>query len=586
MRQFVVSARKYRPVRFREVMSQAHITTTLQNAIAGKKIAHAFLFCGPRGVGKTTCARIFAKAINCLQLTETIEPCNDCANCISFASNSSMNVYELDAASNNSVEDIRDLVDQIRYVPQIGKYKIYIIDEVHMLSNTAFNAFLKTLEEPPAYAIFILATTERHKILPTILSRCQIFNFNNIQSVDIVAQLKSIAIEESIAYEESALQIIAQKAEGAMRDALSMFDLIATSVGKDGTITYACTRDHLQLLDYDYYFKCTDALLAKDIATVLALYDSILRAGFNGRYFITGLGEHVRNLLVCHDRSTLPLLEVADHIRPSYAAHASRCPMPFLLHVLKLLNQCDIHYNAAHHQRLHVELTLIQMATDYLPDSGAVTGDAEYAVLSDGHKKKTADISHNTTVQPHVDIVQNNTDVQCGSNNTVPVYAQKTLVIPSLEALKASLTLPKKKVNSVLKAKPKTKEEKMRSRQEPIQKEGIRSLLDMYGEQLKKNGNLAGYYLLGQPIEVKNQVIIVSLINPVQNETFNSLKGALLVYLRAELHNDDITIQAVDCMQAEQVKKPYTDHEKLVYLSKKNAAIALMRAQLRLEIAY
>lgn len=280
-------------------------------------------------MGKTTCARILAKAINCLEITAEIEPCNHCANCLSLSSNRALHVYELDAASHNSVEDMRDLVSQVRYGPQTGKYKIYIIDEVHMLSNAAFNALLKTLEEPPSYAIFILATTERHKVLPTILSRCQIFNFNRIKLEDIVTQLKTIAKQTSIDYEESALQLIAQKAEGAMRDALSMFDLITTSGGIGGTITYTNTRDHLQILDYDYYFKCTEACLTGNVPAVLSLYDTVLRKGFNGHHFIVGLGEHLRNVLVCKDSATLPLLAVTDNIRPRYAEYATRCTMPF-----------------------------------------------------------------------------------------------------------------------------------------------------------------------------------------------------------------------------------------------------------------
>lgn len=386
MSQFVVSARKYRPTTFKDVISQPHITTTLKNAIASGQLAHAFLFCGPRGVGKTTCARILAKAINCLQVTEAVEPCNQCTNCISLSNNSSMNVYELDAASNNSVEDIRDLVGQVRYAPQLGKYKIYIIDEVHMLSNAAFNAFLKTLEEPPSYALFILATTERHKILPTILSRCQIFNFNRIKIEDIVTQLQTIATQEAIPYEASALQLIAQKAEGAMRDALSMFDLMVTAVGAGGTITYAHARDHLQILDDDYYFKCTAAFLQGDIPAALSLYDAVLRAGFHGHHFVAGLGEHLRNLLVCKESATLPLLEVTDNMRPRYAEYAAKCTVPFLVKALTRLNQCDMGYKASQHQRLHVELALIELATNHLPVPENRPVPAEPLSKSDGQK--------------------------------------------------------------------------------------------------------------------------------------------------------------------------------------------------------
>lgn len=445
MSQFVVSARKYRPATFKDVISQPHITTTLKNAIASGQLAHAFLFCGPRGVGKTTCARILAKAINCLQVTEAVEPCNQCTNCLSLSSNSSMNVYELDAASNNSVEDIRDLVGQVRYTPQVGKYKIYIIDEVHMLSNAAFNAFLKTLEEPPSYAIFILATTERHKVLPTILSRCQIFNFNRIKLGDIVTQLKAIAAQESISYEESALQLIAQKAEGAMRDALSMFDLITTSTG--GTITYAATRDHLQILDYDYYFKCTEACLQGNIPAVLSLYDAVLRAGFNGHHFVVGLGEHLRNLLVCKDNATTPLLEVTDNIRPLYAEYATKCTMPFLLRALERLNQCDIGYKSSQHQRLHVELALIELATSHLsvPESTPKADHPKEPVIA---KPKRAD----ATRSPITPLAKSNPIMDDLPTKPV-VQKPETITIPTLASLKSILTEKEKSNESDVKKK-------------------------------------------------------------------------------------------------------------------------------------
>lgn len=451
MSEFVVSARKYRPTSFKDVISQSHITTTLKNAIAHKQLAHSFLFCGPRGVGKTTCARILAKAINCIQVTDTSEPCNHCTNCISFSNNSSMNVYELDAASNNSVEDIRDLVDQVRYAPQMGRYKIYIIDEVHMLSNAAFNAFLKTLEEPPSYAIFILATTERHKVLPTILSRCQIFNFNRIKLEDIVTQLQTIALQESIPYEPSALQLIAQKAEGAMRDALSMFDLIATSARTEEMVTYAMARDHLQLLDHDYYFKCTEAFLAGDIPAVLSLYDAILRAGFNGHHFVVGLGEHLRNLMVCKNSATIPLLEVTDNLRPQYAEHAARCTIAFLLRALTLLNQCDIGYKSSHHQRLHVELLLIALASIQLSDiENEASKIRPTPSLPDKTKKEKQlaekpGVTQASLVEPSA--IETITKPAATSKSTpsqvvenAPPRQRETIAIPKLETLKSLLT--------------------------------------------------------------------------------------------------------------------------------------------------
>jgi DNA polymerase-3 subunit gamma/tau len=361
MENFVVSARKYRPSNFKSVVGQGHITTTLKNAIKNNHLAQAFLFCGPRGVGKTTCARILAKTINCQNLTADYEACNACDSCKAFNNNASFNVHELDAASNNSVDDIRNLVEQVRYAPQQGQYKIYIIDEVHMLSNQAFNAFLKTLEEPPKYAIFILATTEKHKIIPTILSRCQIFDFNRIQITDITHHLKYIATEEKIEAEEEALRLIATKADGALRDALSIFDLIVTySAGK--RVTYQETISNLHILDYDYYFKVLDALLSGSISEALMIFDEILKKGFDGHNFISGLMEHLRDLMVCKDQSTIELIQVSDSAKERYLQQSQQAGISFLLSALNICSQCDIHYKTSKNQRLHVELALMKMA--------------------------------------------------------------------------------------------------------------------------------------------------------------------------------------------------------------------------------
>ncbi|WP_186758472.1 DNA polymerase III subunit gamma/tau [Echinicola salinicaeni] len=361
MENFVVSARKYRPSNFKSVVGQQHITTTLKNAIKNNHLAQAFLFCGPRGVGKTTCARILAKTINCENLRENFEACNECDSCKAFNTNSSFNVHELDAASNNSVDDIRNLVDQVRYAPQKGAYKIYIIDEVHMLSTQAFNAFLKTLEEPPKYAIFILATTEKHKIIPTILSRCQIFDFNRIQIKDIAEHLKYISSEEEIEYEDEALRLIAAKADGALRDALSIYDLIVTySAGNK--LTYQETINNLHILDYDYYFKVTDALLEESISNVLLTFDEILKKGFDGHNFIVGLSEHFRNLMVCKDAATVELLQVSESAQERYVEQAAKSSLSFLLSALNICNQCDMQYKGSKNQRLHVELALMKLA--------------------------------------------------------------------------------------------------------------------------------------------------------------------------------------------------------------------------------
>ena len=360
MENYIVSARKYRPSTFESVVGQRALTTTLKNAIATQKLAHAYLFCGPRGVGKTTCARIFAKTINCMTPTADGEACNQCESCVAFNEQRSYNIHELDAASNNSVDDIRQLVEQVRIPPQIGKYKVYIIDEVHMLSASAFNAFLKTLEEPPRHAIFILATTEKHKMLPTILSRCQIYDFNRISVEDTVNHLSYVASKEGITAEPEALNVIAMKADGGMRDALSIFDQVVSFTG--GNITYKSVIDNLNVLDYEYYFRLTDCFLENKVSDALLLFNDILNKGFDGSHFITGLSSHFRDLLVGKDPVTLPLLEVGASIRQSYQEQAQKCPLPFLYRAMKLCNECDLNYRISKNKRLLVELTLIQVA--------------------------------------------------------------------------------------------------------------------------------------------------------------------------------------------------------------------------------
>ena len=360
MENYIVSARKYRPSTFESVVGQRALTTTLKNAIATQKLAHAYLFCGPRGVGKTTCARIFAKTINCMTPTADGEACNQCESCVAFNEQRSYNIHELDAASNNSVDDIRQLVEQVRIPPQIGKYKVYIIDEVHMLSASAFNAFLKTLEEPPRHAIFILATTEKHKILPTILSRCQIYDFNRISVEDTVNHLSYVASKEGITAEPEALNVIAMKADGGMRDALSIFDQVVSFTG--GNITYKSVIDNLNVLDYEYYFRLTDCFLEHKVRDALLLFNDILNKGFDGSHFITGLSSHFRDLLVGKDPVTLPLLEVGASIRQRYQEQAQKCPLPFLYRAMKLCNECDLNYRISKNKRLLVELTLIQVA--------------------------------------------------------------------------------------------------------------------------------------------------------------------------------------------------------------------------------
>ena len=359
MENFIVSARKYRPASFDTVIGQHSITSTLRNAILNKQLAQAYLFCGPRGVGKTTCARIFAKTINCMNLQPNAEPCNECESCKAFNSGRSLNIHELDAASNNSVDDIRGLVDQVRILPQVGKYSVYIIDEVHMLSASAFNAFLKTLEEPPAHAIFILATTEKHKILPTILSRCQIYDFNRIKVPDTIEHLKRIATKEGVQAEEEALNVIAQKADGAMRDALSIFDQVVSFCGKD--LTYDKVIENLNVLDYDYYFKLTDLFHDGKVAETFLLFNEIMEKGFDAGNLVSGLGRHFRDLLVAKEEITVQLLEVSASIKERYLKQAKTVTPEFIFDALKVIEQCEMQYKMRVEKRLCVELTLIKL---------------------------------------------------------------------------------------------------------------------------------------------------------------------------------------------------------------------------------
>lgn len=368
MDNYIVSARKYRPMTFNSVVGQRALTTTLKNAIASGKLAHAYLFCGPRGVGKTTCARIFAKTINCLSPTPEGEACNQCESCVAFNEQRSFNIHELDAASNNSVDDIRSLIEQVRIPPQIGKYKVYIIDEVHMLSQAAFNAFLKTLEEPPHHAIFILATTEKHKILPTILSRCQIYDFSRITIKDTVEHLQYVANQENVKTEPEALNVLAQKADGGMRDALSIFDQVVSFTG--GNVTYKAVIENLNVLDYEYYFRLTDCILANNVVEGLLILNEILSKGFDGNNVVTGIASHFRDLLLCKDIKTAELFEVGASIRERYIETAKKCSNEFLYKAIELVNESDLNYRYSRNKRLLSDLTIIRLCQLSSPQAG------------------------------------------------------------------------------------------------------------------------------------------------------------------------------------------------------------------------
>ncbi|MFA6873384.1 MAG: DNA polymerase III subunit gamma/tau [Bacteroidaceae bacterium] len=428
MEKYIVSARKYRPSNFNAVVGQEALTTTLKNAIATGKLAHAYLFCGPRGVGKTTCARIFAKTINCLSPLPNGEACDECESCKAFAEQRSYNIHELDAASNNSVEDIKQLMEQVRIPPQIGKYKVFIIDEVHMLSTSAFNAFLKTLEEPPAHTIFILATTEKHKLLPTILSRCQIYDFNRMSIEDIVRNLQAIVEKEGLTAEPEALNVIAQKADGGMRDALSIFDQVVSFT--EGKVTYKGVIEDLNVLDYEYYFRLIDFFLANKVSEALLTYDEILRKGFDAPHFINGLANHLRDLLVSQDAQTISLLEVAESVKIRYQQQATKCPTKFLSRAMKLCNQCDLNYRLSNNKRFLVELTLIQLAQLTEEGSEADEGDGRSPkILKPLFKKAAANGMSTPAKQPINEVPQANAQEADKSQTSIqqPSVAQENV---------------------------------------------------------------------------------------------------------------------------------------------------------------
>ena len=583
MKNFVVSARKYRPAVFDHVVGQPHITTTLKNAIKDKHLAQAFLFCGPRGVGKTTCARILAKTINCQQVTVGTEPCNACASCTSFNSGRSLNIYELDAASNNSVEDIRALVEQVRYSPQAGQYKVYIIDEVHMLSNAAFNAFLKTLEEPPSYAIFILATTEKHKIIPTILSRCQIFDFHRIQPKDIVQQLKHIAQQEGITYEEEALHLMGQKADGALRDALSIFDLLVTfSSGQ--SVSLQATLEHLHILDHAYYFKLTDACLQRNPGAALLIYDEILRSGFDGHHFITGLREHFRNLMMGQDVATLQLLEAADSVKEQYQIQAARASLAFLFKALNIANQCDLHYKNSNNKRLHVELALIELT--HIQEVDQLAGIMKNP-LTQLHSKPSTPTTTPTSVlasPQRKDTEKNNGE---GKNEGKAVGSASLLPAKKVSTLQATIKLPQidqlKKSFDQQKPSPFSQPPERITTQRPITQEAVHQHWQTYAKKLKTAGKMSEYSLLNQDITLADTTIVLQLVNAVQQDILAGIQEDLMAYLRKILQCPALELKGV-VVPAEKNTKPYTAQEKFNYLVEKYPDLRMFQEKLCLEV--
>ena len=612
--EYIVSARKYRPTTFDSVVGQAALTTTLKNAVKSGKLAHAYLFCGPRGVGKTTCARIFAKAINCQNPTAEGEACNECESCQSFNEQRSLNIFELDAASNNSVEHIKTLMEQTRIPPQLGRYKVFIIDEVHMLSTAAFNAFLKTLEEPPAHVIFILATTEKHKILPTILSRCQIYDFERMTVRNTIDHLKTVAEKEGIQYEEQALAVIAEKADGGMRDALSIFDQ-ATSFCQ-GNITYDKVIEDLNVLDAENYFKIIDLSIINNVSDIMVLLNSIINKGFDGGLLIQGLAKHVRNVLMAKDPQTLPLLEVSDKQRDRYQEQAKKCETRFLYQALKLMNQCDINYRQSSNKRLLVELTLIEIAQITQPDDGASAGRRPKRLKS--LFKYLIQQSQPKSATPQV-VAAEAPVCKPSPNNPSSQSSPNPQTTPSSPNTPSSLNTPKTPTNQPAKAKPAAPTTSLKNigfSWTKLRQDGksskinfVDSLSDIKGgqvnDQLFSQEDLELQWmsmcnrmsdkqpqLIGIATRMKNMnpqitefpQVEVTVENELIKQDMEAIYKSILKTLQLYLHNQQITFTILVSDQKEQTKI-LSRREQFEEMSKINPAVAMLQQAFDLELA-
>jgi len=601
MDKFIVSARKYRPQTFDTVVGQSHITTTLKNAIKHQQLAHAFLFCGPRGVGKTTCARILAKTINCGKQTKDGEACNKCNSCISFNEGTSLNIHELDAASNNSVDDIRTLVDQVRFAPQAGKYKVYIIDEVHMLSSSAFNAFLKTLEEPPSYAIFILATTEKHKILPTILSRCQIFDFKRITNNDTVDHLREICDKEDIKAEKAALQVIAQKSEGCMRDALSIMDKIASFT--NGEITYQNTLEHLNILDADYYFKLMDCMLKQDLAGAMLLYDDINKKGFEGDLVLNGFAEFIRNLLVCTDEKVAGLLEAVESFREKYISTAKNIAPSFLISALNIINEAGINYKAARNKRLHVELVLIKLC--YLQQAIELTSDAnglsKKKVIESSLAFRTAAIkpmkagSHKSTdhsPQPTAKLSEAKLVIETSVvKEDQPTYKGD----PELQTPNPKPQTANTKLSALDKIRKQVKGNGNNGNgngavNEPLEIDSLKVAWNEYVQKLKGEKNPAGTNFEMAELKIQDANSFIAIVtNNIQLRFIEQGGQKASQFLREKLHNNLLEFFIVMEENKEEripVGTPLTSREQFLKMIERYPLVKELKDRLRLELDY
>ena len=585
MSDFVVSARKYRPSTFTDVVGQSAITTTLSKAIKDNHLAQSFLFCGPRGVGKTTCARILAKTINCENISANVEACDKCESCTSFNEQHSFNIHELDAASNNSVDDIRNLVDQVRFAPQVGEYSIYIIDEVHMLSSAAFNAFLKTLEEPPKHAIFILATTEKHKIIPTILSRCQIFDFKSIGMNDIISHLEYVSKSEGINAEKDALHVVAQKAGGSLRDSLSMFDRLVDST--DLSITYKSVIENLNILDHDYYLKITNQIISNDVSSVLITINEILQNGFDAHQFIMGLASHLRDLLVCKDTQTLVLLDKGEELKSKYLSQSENCELSFLIKALRMCNKCDVEYRASKNQRLLVELTLLKMTTI-----------GQFFSEKNNNSQIIAP-AKKVEVKIKQEVVEE-----------VPVKEVLHKTVDQIEKLEEKLEVvveEKVEVKTVLKEEPLRKVRKSRfslsdviddkkevetklntpKKSENFTESRMREVWMLFAEKINKEGKMNLFITLtsSDPTLQEETLINLKISNDAQEKILDENKIELMDHLRTSLNNDFISLKTE---LSEDIKSdvPYTPKDKFIKMTEENPHLNTLQQKLGLDPDY
>lgn len=590
MESFVVSARKYRPSTFETVVGQHTLTQTLKNAIKSNHLAHAYLFCGPRGVGKTTCARIFAKTINCQHLTADFEPCNECESCKAFNEQRSYNIHELDAASNNSVDDIRSLIEQVRIPPQVGKYSVYIVDEVHMLSQGAFNAFLKTLEEPPAHAIFILATTEKHKILPTILSRCQIYDFNRITIPDTVDYLQKIAQREQIKIDVEALNVIAQKSDGGMRDALSIFDQLVNFCGTD--ISYQDAISTLNVLDYEYYFRLVDCALVSDVTGALLLFNEVLAKGFDGQHFVDGLGSHLRDVMVSKDVATIALLEKGESVSKRYAEQAAKTPLPFLYKALQMVGEASLNYRLSRNKRLAVEILLIKLCQIMGPVELPLQQQPIAPLSSTPQKTDTGKgvTTKVTPASPQTSPTEHNVSATSSAKAPEPVPTIKKNVIqtPPAPPKTPNRSISINVGNYVGQAETTTASThssvSKEKRHKPFDEEQLRKAWAASIDEVAEDDRLKSIMYRREPVLIAADTAEIVLENNSQESDMKTIETKLVQFIRNQIENDDFTLRFRIAESQEKAPVAYTSEDKMKIFVQKNSAVGLLKETFRLQL--